>query len=213
MALLFLWMLAAMSSAQARIPAAVCPPLSTSSAGAPLSTAPSTVSLDPAPEQIVACIGPRSITGAVFSHWADVARRSGGKHPSSAAVVTNEVLGFLISSDWVLGEAADLNVHVSEGEVHHTFDRIRAAQFPKRKGFKAFLKQSGETVEDLLFRVRLNLTSARIEKRVIAGHRGARNQLRATERFVHEFKLKWTAQTYCEPGYATADCGHVQAGL
>jgi hypothetical protein len=26
-------------------------------------------------------------------------------------------MGFLISSDWVLGEAADLNIHISEGEV------------------------------------------------------------------------------------------------
>jgi hypothetical protein len=131
----------------------------------------------------------------------------------STAEVTKEVMGFLVSSDWVLGEAADLNIDVSEAKVRHTFDRIRGEQFPKQKEFKIFLRKSGETVADLLFRVRLNLTSERIEKRVVAGHRGARSQLRATERFVHEFKLKWTAQTSCEPGYAISDCGHVQAGL
>ncbi len=209
----FLWVLAATGDARSAAPVAICPPPSTSSASAPSSATPSTTSLNPAPEQIVACVGAQPITGATFSHWAVVARRSGGKHPPTATEVTNEVMGFLISSDWVLDEAADLNIHVSEGVVRRSFDRIRAAQFPKMKGFKTFLKQSGETVADLLFRVRLNLTSTRIQKRVTAGRRGARNQLNATKRFVHEFKLKWTAQTYCEPGYATADCGHVQAGL
>jgi hypothetical protein len=119
-------------------------------------------------------------------------------------------MGFLISSDWVLGEAADLNVHVSEGEVRQMFDRIRTQQFPKQKGFKAFLKQSGQTVADLLFRVRLNILSQRIQKHVLAGHRGARNKQRALERFVHGFRLKWMAQTYCDPTHAVQDCGHVQ---
>jgi hypothetical protein len=216
MVLLFLWVLVATGNAQVPASAATCPPPLMSAASVSSSTMLLTGSLNPASEQIVACVGTQSITGATFSHWAYVARRFGGspsKHPPSAAEVTNKVMVFLISSDWVLGEAADLNVHLSEGEVRHTFDRIRAEQFPKRKGFHAFLKQSGETVANLLFRVRLNLTSVRIQKRVIAGYRGARNRLSATKRFVHEFKLKWTAQTYCEPGYAIPDCGHVQEAL
>ena len=213
MTLMFLCLLAATGDAQPPAPVATCPPPATSPAVAPSSPTPSTGSLSPAPEQIVACVGAQSITGATFSHWADVARRSGGKHPPSAAEVTNQVMSFLVSSDWVLGEAADLNIDVSEAKVRHTFDRIRGEQFPKRREFKIFLRKSGETVADLLFRVRVNLTSARIEKRVVAGHRGPQNQLNATKRFVHEFKLKWTAQTYCEPGYVTANCGHVQAGL
>jgi hypothetical protein len=163
-ALLFLWVLVATNSAQAQTPAVACPPPSTSSVGAPLSTAPSIVSLNPAPEQVVACVGARSITGATFSHWADVVRRSGGKHLPSAAEVKNEVMGFLVSSDWVLGEAADLNIDVSEAKVRHTFNRIRDEQFPKRREFKVFLRKSGQTVADLLFRVRLNLLSTGASK-------------------------------------------------
>jgi len=122
-------------------------------------------------------------------------------------------MGFLISSDWVLGEATDLNIQVSEGEVRHTFDHIRTQQFPKKKEFKAFLRQSGETVDDLLLRVRLNLTSTKIQRHVVEGHHGARNQQRALSRFLYAFKLKWEAQTYCDPAYAVTDCGHVQASL
>jgi hypothetical protein len=168
------------------------------------------------PEQILACVGSQSITGAIFRHWADVARRSEGssaKHRPSADEVMKEVMGFLISSDWVLGEASDRNIVVSEAVVRHTFDRIRGQQFPREREFKTFLKQSGETVADLLLRVRLNLLSQRIQSHVLTGHRGKHSRQRALERFVHDFRLKWMAQTYCDPGYAIQDCGHVQASL
>jgi hypothetical protein len=199
--------------AGAQAPVTTCPPPLSESA--PPTTSPLTNPLSPSPEQIVACVGSKSITGATFSHWAVVAREPEGssKHHPSTGEVTNQVMGFLLSSDWVLGEATDLNIHVSEGEVRHMFDHIRNQQFPKKKEFKTFLKQSGQTVADLLFRVRLNLTSMRIQKHVLAGHRGAHSQQRALERFVHDFKLKWEPQTYCDPAYAVTDCGHVQASL
>jgi hypothetical protein len=200
--------------AGAQAPAGGCPPPAATSEGTPPTTSPLANPLTPAPEQIVACIGSQSITGATFSHWAVVAQKSeGSKHRLSASEVMKQAMSFLISSDWVLGEATDLNIHVSEGEVRHTFDHLRAQQFPKKKEFKTFQKQSGQTIADLLFRVRLNLNSARIQKHVLAGHRGARSQQQALKRFVHDFKLKWEAQTYCDPAYAVTDCGHVQSVL
>jgi hypothetical protein len=213
MALLFLYVLVATGDAQAVPPAKVCPPPSTSSVTALPNPAPSASLLSPALEQIIACVGAQAITGATFSHWADIARRSGGKHPPSTAEVTNQAMGFLVSSDWVLGEAADLNIDVSEAKVRHTFNHIRGEQFSKRKEFKIFLRKSGQAVADLLFRVRLNLLSTGIQRHVLAGHRGAKSRQRALGSFVQEFKLKWTAQTYCEPGYANPDCGHVQVSL
>jgi len=201
--------------AGAQAPTGGCPPAPAPTASTPPGPSSPANPLSPAPEQIVACVGSQSITGVTFSHWAVVAQKSEGssKHRLSASEVIKEVMGFLISSDWVLGEAADLNIHVSEGEVRHTFDHIRAQQFPKKKEFKTFLKQSGQTIADLLFRVRLNLTSTRIQRHVLTGHHGAHSQQRALKRFVHDFKLKWEAQTYCDPAYAVTDCGHVQGSL
>jgi hypothetical protein len=201
--------------AGAQAPAGGCPPPAAIPESTPPTTSPLANPLSPAREQIVACVGSQSITGVAFSHWAVVAQKSEGssKHRPSASEVMKQVMGFLISSDWMLGEATDLNIHVSESEVRHTFDHIRTQQFPKKNEFKAFLRQSGETVADLLFRVRLNLASTRIQQHVAAGHRGARSQQRALSRFVHDFKVKWEAQTYCDPAYAVTDCGHVQASL
>ena len=76
---------------------------------------------------------------------------------------------------------------------------------------ESFLRQSGQTVGDLLLRVRLNLLSTRIQRKVVAGHRSNREQ--ALSRFVKSFRIKWTGRTYCSPRYAIADCGHVQSAL
>jgi hypothetical protein len=122
-------------------------------------------------------------------------------------------MGFLISSDWVIGEAWDLNIRVSEVEVRRSFDRIRREQFPERREFTAFLKSSGQTVADLLFRVRLNLLSTRIQRQIIASQHGSSAQGHAITHFVSEFKSKSRGQTYCSPAYAVNDCGHVQSVL
>jgi hypothetical protein len=201
--------------AGAQTPTGACPPSVGPSESAALGSLPAVGLLNPAPERIVACVGARSITGATFSHWASIARKFEGSsnHRLSTGEVIQQVMGFLLSSDWELGEATDLNLHVTEREVRHTFDRARAHAFPRLKGFSRFLKESGQTVEDLLVRVRVNLTSLRIRKRVLAGHRGARSRRRAVERFDHAFTLKWEAQTYCDPGYAVQTFGHVQVSL
>lgn len=199
--------------AQAQPPA--CPPPAPTQ-GAP---APQTAlgAAEPTPEQIVACVSAQPITGATFLDWLTVARKDDGpasKHsPSKDSQLVSEVMGFLISSDWVIGEAQERHIVISETKVRHTYDHIRHQQFPRNREFKAFLKSSGETVADLLFRVRLNLLSAKIQRQVIAGHHGAHSQKQALSRFVREFKTRWQAQTYCEPAYAVSDCGHVQAPL
>ena len=78
-----------------------------------------------------------------------------------------EVLGFLISSTWVLGEASSLGVKVTDKEVKKQFEKIKNQQFPKSAEFEKFLKTSGQTVSDLLLRVKLNLLSSKIQQKVV----------------------------------------------
>jgi foldase protein PrsA len=77
-----------------------------------------------------------------------------------------EVLGFLISSAWVLGEAESLGVKVSDKEVHKRFEEIKNQQFPRSSEFEKFLASSGQTVSDLLLRVKLNLISQRVQQKI-----------------------------------------------
>lgn len=78
-----------------------------------------------------------------------------------------EVLGFLISSQWVIAEASALGVKLSDAEVKKEFAKIRSEEFPKASEFEKFLSTSGQSVSDLLLRVKLNLLSQKIEKQII----------------------------------------------
>jgi foldase protein PrsA len=79
----------------------------------------------------------------------------------------SEVLGFLISSQWVIGEASSLGVKLSDAEVKKEFTKIKSTQFPKAAEFEKFLASSGQSVSDLLLRVKLNLLSQKIQKQIV----------------------------------------------
>jgi foldase protein PrsA len=78
-----------------------------------------------------------------------------------------EVLGFLVSSEWVLGEASSLGVKVTDKEVRKRFTQIKEQQFPKAAEFEKFLASSGQSVSDLLLRVKLNLLSSKIQQKIV----------------------------------------------
>jgi foldase protein PrsA len=77
-----------------------------------------------------------------------------------------EVLGFLISTAWVLGEAESLGLKISDKEVHKRFEEIKSQQFPKAADFEKFLATSGQTVSDLLLRVKSNLLAQKVQQKI-----------------------------------------------
>jgi foldase protein PrsA len=77
-----------------------------------------------------------------------------------------EVLNFLISSQWVVSEANEMGVHVSEEEVKKQFETLKSQQFPKEQAYKEFLARTGETEADLIMRVRLQLLARKIQEKI-----------------------------------------------
>lgn len=77
-----------------------------------------------------------------------------------------QVLDFLISSQWVLGEAQEEGIKVSNAEARKEFETLKKAQFPKESQYQAYLARSGETEADLLRRVKLQLLARKIEEKV-----------------------------------------------
>lgn len=216
---------APLNALAAPTPAETCPPPPASpipgGEAGPAAKIPAAI---PAPAQVVlACVGSFPITGAAFDHWATVARKSTvsehtGKHhskspPPAVGETITEVMGFLISSDWVLEEGSALGISLSEATVRRHFDRIRDEQFPHRREFRKFLRQSAETVGDLLMRVRLNLLSSAIMSHVTASAEGSQAKQRALSDFVKGFKARWQAQTECVPAFTAPDCGSIQQPL
>ena len=77
------------------------------------------------------------------------------------------MLGFLTSSAWVLGEAKSLGVKLTDKEVRDQFLKIKRQQFKKPAEFEKFLKTSGQSVSDLLLRVKLNMLSQKIQAKIV----------------------------------------------
>ena len=70
--------------------------------------------------------------------------------------LSNQVLDFLIKGYWYQAEAAKEHITVSAAQVNKAFETAKKQQFPTAAGFNTFLSQTGQTLQDILFRFRVN---------------------------------------------------------
>ena len=80
-----------------------------------------------------------------------------------------EVMQFLIQAEWVQQEADQQNISVSEKAVAKSFEDQKKQAFPTDKAYSEFLKTSGMSEEDILFRVELDQLQQKLTKKVTEG--------------------------------------------
>jgi len=80
-----------------------------------------------------------------------------------------QVMQFLISAEWIQQEADARDIEVSDEEVQKQFEDQKKQSFPNDKQYQQFLKTSGQTEEDLLFRVKLDVLSTKVRDEIIEG--------------------------------------------
>ncbi len=80
-----------------------------------------------------------------------------------------QVLGLLISFEWINREAKEQGVKVTDAEVKKSFEEQKKQSFPKEADYEKFLKSSGQTNEDVMMRVRLDALSNKIRDKVTKG--------------------------------------------
>jgi foldase protein PrsA len=81
----------------------------------------------------------------------------------------NQVLQLLISFQWIQGEADAMEIKVTDAEVKKAFEEQKKQSFPKDADYKKFLQQSGQSNEDIVQRVKLDLLSNKIRDKVVKG--------------------------------------------
>ena len=86
-----------------------------------------------------------------------------------------EVMQFLIQGEWVQQEAEKRGIKVKDAELQKALEDQKKQVFPNDKQYQQFLKTSGMTEEDLLFRVKLERAPAAAHAE---GHRGREEGLR-----------------------------------
>jgi foldase protein PrsA len=81
----------------------------------------------------------------------------------------DQVVGLLLTFEWVEREAQEQGVKASDTEVKKSFEQEKKQSFPKEADYQKFLKQSGRSEADILQQVRLRLLSTKIRAKVIKG--------------------------------------------
>jgi foldase protein PrsA len=103
----------------------------------------------------------------------------GQKEPSAAALkdqckqeydtLRSQVMQFLIQSEWVQQEAAAQNVSVSDKEAQNSLEQEKKRAFPGDKDgkqYQEFLKTSGMSEKDVLFRIKLERLQQKLTEKV-----------------------------------------------
>jgi len=85
---------------------------------------------------------------------------------SEYETLKREVMQFLIQGEWVQQEAEQRGVKVKEAQLQKALEDQKKQVFPNDKQYKQFLKTSGMTEEDVLFRVKLNELQQRLTQKV-----------------------------------------------
>ncbi len=78
----------------------------------------------------------------------------------------DQVMTFLIRSQWLEAEAKKQGIELSDAAVKKELDKARKQAFPKPADYQKFLKDSGQTEADLLFRQRTQMLEQKVTEKV-----------------------------------------------
>jgi foldase protein PrsA len=70
--------------------------------------------------------------------------------------LSSQVMDFLIKAYWYQADAANQHINVTQAQVDKAFNTAKSAQFPSQAQFQSFLGQTGQTLQDILYRFRIN---------------------------------------------------------
>jgi foldase protein PrsA len=101
----------------------------------------------------------------------------------------DQVLQLLISFKWIQGEADSMDIKVSDADVKKSFDEQKKQSFPKDADYQKFLKTSGQSQDDIMQRVKLDLLSNKIRDKVIKGKDNVSDK--AVEDFYNKNKARF----------------------
>jgi serine/threonine protein kinase/parvulin-like peptidyl-prolyl isomerase len=118
------------------------------------------------PAGAVANVGDAHITKEDFDHWRAAAAKQTKLGSGKPTDTNDQTMQFLISAEWLAQEAAKRGVTASDEEVAGKFEEQKKQSFPKEAGYQRFLERSGQTEEDLLFRVKLSVLTEELQAKV-----------------------------------------------
>ena len=90
-------------------------------------------------------------------------------------LLRDQVMQFLISSEWIEAEAEERGIEATDREVDRMFEDQKRQSFPSEVEYRQFLQASGQSEADLKFRVRLDVLSNKVREEIVKGKGNASN--------------------------------------
>jgi hypothetical protein len=110
--------------------------------------------------------------------------------------LSGQVMDFLIRAYWYEARAATERIYISRARVQRAFRLAERKQFSSPRSFKVFLRETGQTRTDVLFRFRINLTHTSLLKKL---------GVSATA-LDHRVEHAYKRQTLCARYYTISEC-------
>lgn len=119
------------------------------------------------PDGAVAVVGETEISREDYDAWAKASVAQAGGEPPKGEALRDQVMQFLLSAEWIAQEAEARGIEASDDEVRQQFEEQKEQSFPKESDYQEFLRTSGQTEEQLLFRVRLDVLSNKVREEAV----------------------------------------------
>jgi foldase protein PrsA len=82
--------------------------------------------------------------------------------------LSSQVMDFLIRAYWYQAEANKLGLTLTQKQLNQAYAQAKAQSFPNPAQFTAFLSETGQTIPDLIFKVRINTIVKKLVSRYAA---------------------------------------------
>jgi hypothetical protein len=152
----------------------------------------------PDPPAFTRCIAAARASGKVSN---DSLQRLKADCQELFRVDADQVMDFLIKSDWLVDAGTAAHDVPSQSEVQANLAAEKSKQFKSGAAFAAFLAQTKQTQADVLLRIKTGRIEALLAKRA-----GGAKQL------LDQLSSKYAPQTHCGTLYVNPDCAESSKG-
>jgi hypothetical protein len=115
---------------------------------------------------VVVRVGQVAITRATVEHW--MSATAGGQvsaDPRKRQALRRQTISFLISSQWLLGEATADHLRITQAEIDGQLAKTKKVSFPGGAAeLHEFLKTTGQSLADLILEAKAELAAAKIRQ-------------------------------------------------
>lgn len=117
-----------------------------------------------------------------------------------------QTMALLIQAVWLEKEAEALGIEVPDATVKRALGKTKRQSFRNERDYRRFLRDTGMTEDDVLFRLRVQELATAITRHVQRG--AGKDKTKRLDAFAREFRERWTEQTECRSGFVTRICGN-----